>query len=103
MSTADIIVLVAAGVGGLGWFFFGPRRARSAQLTDGVQRVEVAVRGGYRPAVVKVRRNVPLELVFEPHPPAGRGCGEVVRRVPGYGEPADPRCRGAGVERRAAR
>jgi len=48
MSTADIVVLVAevAVIAGLGWYFFGPRRARIAQLDDGVQSVEVTVRGG---------------------------------------------------------
>ena len=37
MSTADIVVLVAevAVIAGLGWHFFGPRRARIAQLDDG--------------------------------------------------------------------
>ncbi|MEV8438692.1 heavy metal translocating P-type ATPase [Actinosynnema sp. NPDC051121] len=66
MSTVDIVVLVAAVavIAGLGWYFFGPRRARSAELADGVQRVEVTVRGGYRPDIIRVRQNVPLELVF---------------------------------------
>ena len=66
MSTPDIVVLVAAAavIAGLGWYFFGPRRARTAQLADGVQRVEVTVRGGYQPDIIRVRQNVPLELVF---------------------------------------
>src|SRR5215831_4253759 len=67
MNVADISVLLAAvaAMGGLGWFFFGPRRARSAQLEGGVQRVVVTVKGGYSPDVIKVRQGVPLEMVFD--------------------------------------
>ena len=68
MSVADISVLLAAvvAIGGLGWFFFGPRRARSAQLGDGVQRVVVTVKGGYSPDVIKARQGVPLEIALRP-------------------------------------
>jgi Cu+-exporting ATPase len=67
MSTADVVVLVAsiATIAGLGWYFFGPRRARGAQFADGTQRMEVTVRGGYQPAIIRVRQHVPLELVFD--------------------------------------
>ncbi|MFF8191070.1 hypothetical protein ACF05L_09365 [Streptomyces bobili] len=51
MDVADVVVVVSAAVliAALGWFFFGPRRARTARLEGGVQRVEVTVRGGYSP------------------------------------------------------
>jgi len=67
MSVADIAVLLASAVAvaGLGWYFFAPRRARAAEFADGVQRVEVTVRGGYRPDVIRVRQGVPVELVFD--------------------------------------
>ncbi|MFD5393241.1 heavy metal translocating P-type ATPase [Streptomyces sp. NPDC127097] len=67
MDVIDVVVIVAASVvlAGLGWFFFGPRRARTARLEGGVQRVEVTVRGGYRPDVIRVRQGVPVELVFD--------------------------------------
>ncbi|MFI6764993.1 heavy metal translocating P-type ATPase [Streptomyces sp. NPDC050355] len=67
MDVADVIVIVAAAavIAGLGWFFFGPRRAHTARLEGGVQRVEVTVRGGYRPDVIRVRQGVPVELVFD--------------------------------------
>jgi Cu+-exporting ATPase len=67
MSVADNSVLLTAvvAIGGLGWFFFGPRRARSAQLEGGVQRMVVTVRGGYSPDVIKARQGVPLEMVFD--------------------------------------
>ena len=67
MSAADIAVVVAAVVAlaGLGWFFFGPRKARTAELAGGVQRATVTVRGGYSPEVLRVRQGVPVELVFD--------------------------------------
>ena len=67
MGVSGIVVLLAAvaAIAGLGWFFFGPRRARVAQLSGGVQRVEVTVRGGYSPDVIRARPGVPLEIVFD--------------------------------------
>ena len=67
MNVGDIIVVVTAAVAlaGLGWFFFGPRKARTAELADGVQRAAVTVRGGYSPEVLRVRQGVPVELVFD--------------------------------------
>ncbi len=67
MSGPDVSVLLAAAaaIGGLGWFFFGPRRARSAQLDGGVQRVTVTVKGGYSPDVIRASPGVPLEMVFD--------------------------------------
>src|SRR6266487_3574472 len=67
MNAADILVIVAAvtALTGLGWFFFGPRRATAAVLAGGVQRLEVTVRGGYRPEVIRVRQGVPVELTFD--------------------------------------
>ena len=67
MTVVDIVVVVAAvaAIAALGWFFFGPRRARTAQMDDGVQRVEVTVRGGYSPNVIQVRQGVPVEMVFD--------------------------------------
>src|SRR5215510_5192883 len=67
MNVADIVVVIvsAAAMAGLGWFFFAPRRARTAELAGGVQRVVVTVKGGYSPDVIKVRQGVPLEMVFD--------------------------------------
>ncbi len=67
MNVADIAVVIAsaAALAGLGWFFFAPRRARSAELAGGVQRITVTVRGGYSPDVIRARPGVPLELVFD--------------------------------------
>ncbi|WP_156724905.1 heavy metal translocating P-type ATPase [Streptomyces apocyni] len=78
MNGADVMVVLAAAalVAGLAWYFFGPRRASTARLEDGVQRVEVTVRGGYRPDVIKVRQGVPVELVFD-----RQEAGECTNRV----------------------
>src|SRR5262245_7398717 len=67
MNAADIVVVIAAvaALAGLGWFFFGPRKARAAELAGGVQRAAVTVRGGYSPEVLRVRQGVPVELVFD--------------------------------------
>jgi Cu+-exporting ATPase len=67
MSIADIAVLSGSliAIAGLGWFFFAPRSAHTAELAGGVQRVEVTVRGGYHPDVIRVRQGVPVELVFD--------------------------------------
>ncbi|CCK25807.1 Copper-transporting ATPase 1 [Streptomyces davaonensis JCM 4913] len=78
METADIVVVTLAAVlvVALGWFFFGPRRARTARIEDGVQRVEVTVRGGYSPDVIRVRQGVPVEIVFD-----RQETGECTNRV----------------------
>src|SRR6266567_1061445 len=67
MSVTDIAVLIATAalLAGLGWFFFAPRRAATAQVAGGVQRIEVRVSGGYRPDVIRLRQGVPTELVFD--------------------------------------
>ena len=67
INAAGILVIVAAvaALAGLGWFFFGPRQATAAVLAGGVQRLEVTVKGGYRPEVIRVRQGVPVELTFD--------------------------------------
>ncbi|MBF6468260.1 heavy metal translocating P-type ATPase [Nocardia beijingensis] len=78
MKADDLVVLASAValVAGLAWYFFGPRHARTAHVADGVQRAEVTVRGGYQPEVIRVRQNVPLELVFN-----RREAGDCTARV----------------------
>jgi P-type Cu+ transporter len=67
MGAADVVVLIGTvlALAGLGWFFFGPRRALSARMEDGVQRIDVTVRGGYVPDLIRVRQGVPVELTFD--------------------------------------
>lgn len=78
MIPADLAV-VAGGLvltGGLGWFFFGPKKARSAELVGNIQEVVVTVKGGYSPDLVRVRQGVPLRIVFD-----RRESGECTSRV----------------------
>jgi Cu+-exporting ATPase len=67
MGIADTAVLagLVASVAAIGWYFFAPRRATAAVLADGVQRLDVTVRGGYSPDVIRVRQGVATELVFD--------------------------------------
>ena len=67
MSSVDIAVLVGAAlaIAGLAWYFFAPRRAHAAAVSDGVQRIHVTIRGGYSPNVVEVRQGIPVEIEFD--------------------------------------
>ena len=66
MGTAEIVVTAAAVLlgAGLAWFFFGPKESERAELRGGAQEVEVNVKGGYSPSVIRVRQGVPLRLTF---------------------------------------
>src|SRR5665811_2629205 len=67
MAGIDIIVIIAGAAlaGFLWWFFFGPKKARTAEVRGGVQEVAVTVKGGYSPDVIRVREGVPLRLAFD--------------------------------------
>src|SRR6266581_1791366 len=81
MGTTDVAVVVAglAVTGLLGWFFFGPKTARSADLVGNVQEVRVTVKGGYSPDLIRVRQGVPLRTAVELRPDRpgefGFACG----------------------------
>ncbi|MEV7572943.1 heavy metal translocating P-type ATPase [Pseudarthrobacter sp. NPDC089323] len=66
MDIIDLVVVFTgvALIGLLAWYFFAPRRAVSAQLRGGVQQVEIEVRGGYSPDLVRVSAGVPVRLRF---------------------------------------
>ncbi len=66
MSVAELIVTLGgfAGIGLLAWFFFGPKQARRAELRGGVQEIEVTVKGGYSPSLIRVQEGVPVRLIF---------------------------------------
>ena len=62
------VVLVGAVVltALLVWFFFGPKKAGSVRVEDGVQVVEVTVDGGYSPGVIEgVRPGMPVRILFD--------------------------------------
>jgi Cu+-exporting ATPase len=67
MSVAEIAVILG-GVGAiafLAWFFFGPKQARTAQVKGNVQEIEIIVKGGYSPDVIRVQKGIPLRLIFD--------------------------------------
>jgi Cu+-exporting ATPase len=67
MTGTEILVTVG-GVGliaGLAYFFFGPKEARRAEVRGGVQEVEITVKGGYSPNLIRVQEGVLLRLVFD--------------------------------------
>ncbi|MFH8773687.1 cupredoxin domain-containing protein [Streptomyces sp. NPDC017958] len=78
VGALEVVVVLASAVliAALGWYFFGPRRAGAARLEGGVQRVEVTVRGGYSPDLIKVRQGMPVEVVFD-----RQEAGECTSRV----------------------
>ncbi len=67
MNGADVVVVAGAValIGFLAWYFFGPKQASRAVLRGGVQEVEITVRGGYSPDVIRVRQGVPVRLLFD--------------------------------------
>jgi P-type Cu+ transporter len=67
MALSELLVIGGglAAVGFLAWYFFGPKGAGRAELREGRQVVKVTVRGGYDPSVIRVRKGVPLRIVFD--------------------------------------
>ena len=59
--TLGAVALIAA----LAWYFFGPKKAREAEVKGGVQEVRITVKGGYSPDVIRVKEGVPLRLLFD--------------------------------------
>ena len=67
MNFPDIVV-IAAGIvliAFMAWFFFGPKKAREAELVGQLQQVQVMVKGGYSPNLIRVRQSVSLRIVFD--------------------------------------
>ena len=67
MSVSEVLIVVLAVVltGLMGWYFFGPKRSRRAELEGGVQVVKVTVKGGYSPDVIEVAPGVLVRLLFD--------------------------------------
>ena len=74
MELSQIVVTIAGAVviGGIVWFFFGPRGGVTARSSaGGVQVVEIEVRRSYSPDRIEVELGRPVQLVFtrrEPNP-----------------------------------
>ena len=67
MSVSEVLIVAGALVltGLMGWFFFGPKKSRQAELADGVQIIGVTVKGGYSPDVIQVAAGVPVRMLFD--------------------------------------
>ncbi|MFD1546044.1 heavy metal translocating P-type ATPase [Nonomuraea guangzhouensis] len=78
MTAADLVVIgiALALLGFLGWYFFGPRKSSLAELRDGVQEIEIVVRGGFSPDIIRVRQGTPVRLTFN-----RREAGDCTSRV----------------------
>ena len=79
MSPAEVLV-TAGGVlliGALAWFFFGPKEASRAELRGESQEVDVTVKGGYSPSVIRAGQGVPLRITFD-RQESGECTSEVV-------------------------
>jgi len=49
----------------LAWYFFGPKEARRAAISQGVQEIGITVKGGYSPSLIRVREGIPVRLLFD--------------------------------------
>ncbi len=60
--------VVAAGAGLIGlelwWFLFSKNKARMAQVSEGIQSVDITVDGGYSPDQIVVQAGQPVRLNF---------------------------------------
>ncbi len=67
MVLVDVLVIAAglAAIAGLAWFFFAPRQAATASVEGGVQTVDVTVKGGYAPNLIRVTAGTPVRLRFD--------------------------------------
>jgi len=67
MELMSIIVLLGAVAltGVIGWYFFGPKKSHRASLDDGIQVVNVSVKGGYSPDVIEVVAGIPVRILFD--------------------------------------
>jgi Cu+-exporting ATPase len=79
MSLAELLVTMGGMllIGALAWFFFGPKEAGRAELRGKTQEVEITVKGGYSPSVIRVSQGVPLRIKFD-RQEAGECTSEVV-------------------------
>lgn len=69
MSAADWMVVVAglAAIAWINWYFFLAQRQTATAVVGagGVQEVTITVHGGYDPAEVRLKKNVPVRLIFD--------------------------------------
>ena len=81
MNATDwlVVLLGAASVLWVNWYFFLAGRTSVAAVmapAGGPQEVTIGVRGGYSPAQIRVKKGVPVRLVFDRQETSG--CSEEV-------------------------
>jgi plastocyanin domain-containing protein len=69
MTTTQLLVLLGGltAILGVNWYFFLAPRGRVAKAASraGSQEATILVRGGYSPAVLTVKRGLPVRLTFD--------------------------------------
>ena len=67
MNIAEMFVTIGGlgAIGFLAWYFFGPKQSHAAQVKGSVQEIVVTVKGGYSPDVIRVKKDIPLRLIFD--------------------------------------
>jgi plastocyanin domain-containing protein len=62
------IGITAAGIGLIGlelwWFLLSKTKAQTAQVTEGIQAINITVDGGYSPNSIVIQRDQPVQLNF---------------------------------------
>ena len=80
MNPSEWLVLLGgiAAIGWVNWYFFWAERSLAAPVGGGRngQEVRIEVRGGYSPSAVKVKRGLPVRLIFDRQETSG--CSEEV-------------------------
>jgi len=66
LDNVVVTLLGLAAIGGIVWFFWGPRREgyRAVVTSSGYQEAMVLVKGGYAPDTIVVRAGEPVRLSF---------------------------------------
>jgi plastocyanin domain-containing protein len=86
LSASDWIAIVAsvAAIAWVNWWFFLARRPAAAAVAGagGAQEVTITVQAGYEPAEVKVKRGMPVRLIFDRQETSG--CSEEIV-IPDFG------------------
>jgi len=67
MNVSEVATVGGALVltGLMAWYFFGPKKSRHAEMSEGVQIIKVTVKGGYNPDVIQVASGVPVRMMFD--------------------------------------